>query len=52
MQHQMNTSTSASPITFADSLQCRPQDYYGQVRENNWSLNTDFRGYVGLRYDL
>lgn len=27
-------------------------DYYGQVRENNWSLNTDFRGYVGLRYDL
>jgi len=28
------------------------QDYYGQVRENNWSLNTDFHGYVGMRYDL
>lgn len=27
-------------------------DYYGQIRENNWSLNTDFRGFVGLRYDL
>lgn len=27
-------------------------DYYGQLRENNWSLNTDFQGYVGVRYDL
>lgn len=27
-------------------------DAYGQLRENNWSLNTDFQGYVGVRYDL
>ena len=23
-----------------------------QLRENNWSLNTDFRGFIGIRYDL
>lgn len=28
------------------------QDYYGQLRENNWSLYTDFKGFVGARYDL
>ena len=28
------------------------QEYYGQLRENNWSLCTDFKGYVGARYDL
>jgi hypothetical protein len=27
-------------------------DYYGQLRENNWALHTDFKGYMGLRYDL
>jgi len=27
-------------------------DAYGQLRENNWSLNTDFQGYIGVRYDL
>ena len=29
-----------------------PQDYYAQLRENNWSLYTDFKGFVGARYDL
>ena len=28
------------------------QEYYGQLRENNWSLYTDFKGFVGARYDL
>lgn len=27
-------------------------DAYGQLRENNWSLNTDFQGFIGVRYDL
>ncbi|KAK9840735.1 hypothetical protein WJX81_001122 [Elliptochloris bilobata] len=26
--------------------------YYGRLQENNWSLNTDFRGWWGVRYDL
>ncbi|KAK9830477.1 hypothetical protein WJX72_011951 [[Myrmecia] bisecta] len=25
---------------------------YGQLRENNWSLNTDFKGHWSVRYDL
>jgi len=25
---------------------------YGQIRENNWTLNTDFRKKFSLNYDL
>jgi hypothetical protein len=25
---------------------------YGRLQENNWSLNTNFRGWWGVRYDL
>lgn len=25
---------------------------YAQIRENNWTLFFDFKGYIGARYDL
>jgi hypothetical protein len=37
---------------FVDEKGVVTGDYYGQIRENNWSLNTDFKGFWGIRYDL
>ena len=48
--------SDASGVRGSNKRSLRPswflQEYYGQLRENNWSLCTDFKGYVGARYDL
>ena len=31
---------------------CIMQMPYAQLRENNWTLFLDFKGYIGARYDL
>ena len=28
------------------------QKLYGQIRENNWTFNTDFKDRLDVRYDL
>ena len=45
-------SASLFSLSLSLSLSFAVQTFYGQVRENNWTFNTDFRGYWGISYDL